>query len=465
MHSLLQTLSHSGTVILVVSGSSLAGLLLIIWALKALLVVCPPNHVLIFSGRTRVADDGRKVGFRVVFGGRAIRVPILEQVQAMSLTNISVPMSVAGAYSEGADGALGIPLSVHAIANVKVSSDQRFVGNAIERFLGRDREEIARVAKETLEGNLRGVLAKMTPEEVNEDRLKFAKSLADEAEADLQKLGLHLDTLKIQHVADDRNYLESIGRKRIAEVVRAAEVAESDAQRGAQEAEAAAKARGEVAQTNAQANILRKQNELRQIKAELDATASSEEERAVAAAQAARAEAEQELQTIRGNLEQLRLEADVTIPADAARQVRELAAAGQAAPIEANGRAMATALSEVAAAWHESGGKALDMFVLQNLEEIFAEVAAAARNLKVREVNLVDSGDGRHPAGLRRRVPRHRVGAAGRDLQGHRHRHHPHHDRRAGGSGGTSERSERSERGRQARGSTGCSRSDRREGR
>jgi flotillin len=310
------------------------------------------------------------------------------------LTNISVPMSVSGAYSEGADGALGIPLSVHAVANVKVSSDPRYIGNAIERFLGRDRQEIARVSKETLEGHLRGVLAKMTPEEVNEDRLKFAKSLADEAEEDLRKLGLHLDTLKIQHVADERSYLESLGRKRIAEVIRAAEVAESDAQRAAQEAEAAAKARGEVAMTNAQANILRKQNELRQIKAELDAEARSEEERAVAGASAARAEAEKELQGIRGTLEQLRLAADVTIPAEAARQVQELAAAGRAASIEADGRAMAEALAAVAEAWRETEGKAMDMFVLQNIEEIFAHVTRAASNLKVRQVSLIDSGSG-----------------------------------------------------------------------
>jgi flotillin len=394
MESLVTTLQQSGPAILGVAGAVLGGILVLILVLKNLLYVCAPNQVLIFSGRTRVAPDGRKVGFRVIFGGRAFRVPVLEEVRSMSLTNMSIPMSVTGAYSEGVDGGLGIPLAVHAVANVKVSSDPAFIGNAIERFLDRDRAEIARVSKETLEGHLRGVLAKMTPEEVNEDRLKFARSLVEEAEADLQKLGLHLDTLKILHVADDRSYLESLGRKRIAEVLRTAEVAESDAQRAAQESEAAAKARGEVAMTNAQANVLRKQNQLRQIKAELDAEARSEEERATAAASAARAEAEKELQTIRGTLEGLRLEADVTIPAEAARQVQELAAAGRAASIEADGRAMAEALATVATAWRESEGNAMDMYVLQNIEEIFAQVTRAAGNLKVREVNLIDSGGG-----------------------------------------------------------------------
>ncbi len=390
MNELIESLKIAGAV----GGGVVVAAILLMGMLKRFLHVCPPNKVLIFSGRNRTADDGSTVGFRTVFGGRGWRVPILEEVKEMDLTNISVPMSIAGAYSEGADGALGIPLSVHAIANVKISSEPHVVGNAIERFLGRGRADIARVAKETLEGHLRGVLATMTPEEVNEDRLKFANRLTDEAEQDLQKLGLHLDTLKIQHVSDDRNYLESIGRKRIAEVLRSAEVAESDSERAAKEAEAAAGARGEVAITNAQANILRKKNELREVVAELDAVARSEEERAEAAAQEARATAEKELQEIRGELEQLRLAAEVTIPAETARHVRELDAAGNAAQIAEDGRASAEALRVVSEAWEESEGQAMDMYVLQNLDGIFGEVVSAAKAMKVREVNLVDGGDG-----------------------------------------------------------------------
>jgi len=358
--------------------------------IRSFLHVCPPNKVLIFSGRSRTAEDGRKVGFRIVYGGRGFRTPFVEQAEYMDVSLISVPMSVTGAYSEG-----GIPLSVHAIANVKISTDRRFCGNAIERFLGRDRAEIGRVAKETLEGHLRGVLATMTPEEVNEDRLTFAAKLLEEAEADLQKLGLHLDTLKIQHVADDRNYLESIGREQIARIIREAEVAESNAERSAREAEEAARSRGEVAHTEASAAIKQKENELRQIKAELYAEARSEEEKAVAAASAARAEAEKELQQVRSELEQLRLEADVTIPAEVEREVREALAAGEAASIAENGKAMARALEAVATAWRDTRGQAMDIYVLQNLEQIFGTVATAARNLKIREVNLVDGGDGK----------------------------------------------------------------------
>jgi flotillin len=371
-------------------GTGFAVLLVLMVIYRYLLRICRPNEILIFSGRKHTTDDGRVVGYRVVFGGRGVRVPIVETVHQMDVSLISVPIAVQGAYSEG-----GIPLNVHAIANIKVSTDRRYVGNAIERFLGKDRAEIARVVKETLEGHLRGVLATLTPEELNEDRLKFARQLEASSGPDLEKLGLELDVLKIQHVSDDRNYLESIGRQRIAEILRSAEVSESDAARLAEQSEAAARARGEVAMTNAKAAVQRKGNELRQVKAEVDAEARGEEVRAEAAGQQARAEAELALQQIRGELEQLRLEAEVTIPAEVDAQVRELAAAGQAASIAADGEAMSASLAEVAAAWKDSGGRAMDIFVLQHLDQIFGDVARAATRVKVGEVNLIDGGDGK----------------------------------------------------------------------
>lgn len=373
----------------IIGGATLVSFLIFIWFIRSFLFICRPNQILIFSGRKHMVE-GRQIGYRVAFGGRSIRTPLLETVHAMDVSLISVPMAVHGAYSKG-----GIPLAVNAIANIKVSTHPQIVGNAIERFLGRDRAEIARVAKETLEGHLRGVLAQMTPEQVNHDRLEFVNRLENDVKDDLAKLGLQLDTLKIQHVADDRNYLESIGRTIIAEILRDAEVAESNAIRAAEEAEAAAHARGEVAKLNATAAIQAKENELRQIRAELEAQAKSEEERTEAAAQEARAHAEQELQQIRGELEQLRLAADVTIPAQVQRKVRELYAAGKAASISANGEAQAQALASVAEAWAESSGKAMEMFVLQHLDEILAQVTKAASRMRVGEVNLIDSGDGK----------------------------------------------------------------------
>ena len=175
------------------------------------------------------------------------------------------------------------------------------------------------------------MLATLTPEEVNEDRLKFADSLAAEVEHDLAKLGLHLDVLKIQHVTDDANYLASIGRERIAQVVRDAEIAESNARNEAAKEAAAAEMRAKVAEADAERAVVQKRNELRRIAAELEGEAKSAEERAEQAGLAARATAEQALQAVRRELEAVRLQAEVVVPSEIKREAAALAAAGQAA--------------------------------------------------------------------------------------------------------------------------------------
>lgn len=145
--------------------------------------------------------------------------------------------------------------------------------------------------------------------------LKFAKALMDEADHDFDKLGLHLDILKIQNVSDTTNYLESIGRRRISEVIRDAEIAESNALAGSKEAEAQYKQEAEVAAETAQTNIVKAENDLRRLQAELDAEIRSSQEEAQAGAMKAKAEAETELQEIRRELEEFRLMADQILPA------------------------------------------------------------------------------------------------------------------------------------------------------
>ncbi|MCB9759576.1 MAG: flotillin family protein [Alphaproteobacteria bacterium] len=370
--------------------AALMALGLIATIARMFVFICEPNEILVFSGRENQLPDGSTVGYRVIYGGRAFRVPILERAERMDLRTIPIDIRITNAYSKG-----GIPLTVHAVANVKISRNERLVGNAIERFLGRDPGEIKRVAKETLEGHLRGVLATLTPEEVNEDRLKFAGALVEESDEDFQKLGLHLDTLKVQAVSDEVNYLDSIGRQRIALVLRDAEVAESTARSEAEREEAESRRAGQVAEQKANANIVAAENKVSEVKAELDANAQSEEETTAQAALQARAQSEQELQEIRKRLEELRLMADIILPAQAQQQAAALRARGDAASIEESGRAMAEVLRMMTDAWIKAGDDARDIFLIQNLEEVLRTVVERVNSIAVDEVNLLDSGDGR----------------------------------------------------------------------
>lgn len=371
-----------------VLGSILAFIVIVvITVINSLIIICPPNRVAVISGRTRQLSDGRTVGYRAIRGGRTLRVPLLERVAWMELNTIPIEVSVQNAYSKGA-----IPLNVQGIANVKVSSLEGLLQNSVERFLDVPQAEIAAIAKETLEANLRGVLATLTPEEVNEDRLKFAETLMDEADDDIKTLGLELDVLKIQNVTDEVGYLDSVGRRRTAEVLKEARVAEAQRTAEAQESEALSRQRGEIARAEADLQIVEKRNLLRVREAELEALAAAAESEAIVAGEKARVIAEQELETQRVKRETQRLEADIVAPAKADLEARELAAKADAAKIIESGNAQVEVFRRLVNQYQEAGEDAQRVFVLQMLPDLIEKITQTVASVDIDRVSIIDSG-------------------------------------------------------------------------
>ncbi|MCH1452581.1 MAG: hypothetical protein L7U66_12385 [Acidimicrobiales bacterium] len=363
--------------------------LFVIMIVSSLIVICPPNKVAVISGRTRTLSDGRTVGYRILKGGRTLRIPILEKVSWMDLSTIPLEVSVTNAYSKGA-----IPLNVQGIANVKVSSAEGLLENAAERFLDRPTEQIGQIAKETLEANLRGVLATLSPEEVNEDRLKFSHQLIDEADDDIKTLGLELDVMKIQNVTDDNQYLDSVGRRLTAEVVKQARVAEAERMAESEAAEAAARERAQIATAQADKNIVEEQNQLRVRTAELEAIAKAKEEEASVAGDIARATAEQELEQQRIELERRRLEADVVTPAKANLEAKQLAAQAEAAKIIEDGKAQVEVFQRLTEQYQAAGDDGQRIFVLNMLPELVDKIVSTVNNVDIDRVAIVDNGGG-----------------------------------------------------------------------
>lgn len=146
-------------VVIGTAGAVLLGAILaIILTVKALIVICLPNEMVVITGRRRTAIDGREIGYRILRGGRTLRIPLIERVSRIDLRTIPIEVAVRNAYSKG-----GIPLLVQGIANVKVSGRDPTSHNAVERLLDKPFDEVMQIAKDTLEGNLRGVLATLTP--------------------------------------------------------------------------------------------------------------------------------------------------------------------------------------------------------------------------------------------------------------------------------------------------------------
>jgi flotillin len=357
--------------------------------IKNVFYVCQPNEVLIFSGRQRKTADGKLFGYKIIRGGRAVRIPLFETVDRMDLTNMIIEVQVKNAYSRG-----GIPLNIQGVANIKVPGEEPLLNNTVERFLGRSRDSIMKTARETLEGNLRGVLATMTPEQVNTDKETFAQRLAAEAEHDLNKLGLVLDTLKIQNVSDEVGYLDAMGRQRAAAIRRDALIAEAVSQAQATEQRWTNTRNSELTTLEAHTQIALKENERRIADAQTRRAALIAHQQAEVEALIAQARAEVGMQDAR--IEQVRrqLQADILAPADAARRKAEEDAKGHAARIIEQGRATAQVLSQIAATYNKGGAAARDVLLMQKLVPLFHSLAGTIGELKIDRLTILPRGTG-----------------------------------------------------------------------
>jgi flotillin len=312
-----------------------------------------PNVVAVLSGRKRKLPDGRVVGYRMVRGGAALRIPLLEKVEYLHLNVMTIPLEIKRAYT-----LKGVPVSVKAVANVKIRGDETSLQAAAERFLSMTHDQIQRVIFQTLEGHLRSILGTLTVEEVNSDRQSFAQKLTSEAAADLEKMGLGVDVLTIQEISDEEEYLNALGKRRTAEVKRDATVGEAEAQRDSKIKSAVALQEGERAKFGAEAEIALAQRDYLIRQAQYQAEIETEKAKAAQAGPLSQARARQGVVAEEVKVERTRtqemisvqeqevvrkqkeLQATVIRPAEAEREaaIVRAEAAKQSAILEAEGR-------------------------------------------------------------------------------------------------------------------------------
>ena len=359
----------------------------LVYTLKNLLFVATPNQVLVLAGGRHRLGNGF-VGYRAIRGGRAVRVPLIETVHWMDLSNVPVDIEVRHAFSKG-----GIPLNVQGVAHVKLPGTQPRLGNAVERFLGRSTVEIAQIARETLEGNVRGVLAQLTPEQVNQDKVAFANQLLDEAEHDFMRMGLVLDTLKIQNVTDDSNYLNSIGRIRGASIRRDASIAEAKAKSEAAMQKAGNWCASELAKIKANLAIARKETQRRIKAAVTGREAKIADAKGQVFAELARIVEDINRQTERTVQVERQLDADVVQPWVAECSKMEEQARASAARIIEQGRAEAIALKRLVEEYERAGDVARDVLVLQQLMPLLDAISGAQRKTTIKEWTVLSDDD------------------------------------------------------------------------
>jgi flotillin len=357
-----------------------------------------PNQAAVISGRKRKLPDGSVAGYRLVRGGATLVFPFLEKVEFLDLNVITVPLATSRAYT-----VQGVPVSVKAVANVKIKGDDTSLRSASERFLGMPQEQFHRLVFQTLEGHLRAILGTLTVEEINNDRQSFAQKLTTEAAGDLEKMGIGLDALTIQEISDEEGYLDALGKRRTAEVKRDAEIGQAEANRDSKIKASLALQEGEKVRLETEAQIAQSHRETEIQKAQVQAEIESERAKSLQAGPLADAKAQQQVTVEEVRVEKVRtqeqiavqeqevlrkekeLEATVVKQAEADRRAAVLRAQGlqEAAILEAEGRKqaqIATAEAEAQKLQREGQGRAAAV-----------EAEGKAEAEKIRAVGLAEA--------------------------------------------------------------------------
>ncbi len=234
-----------------------------------------PNQVLVVSGIKHRAEDGSKVGFRIVKGGGTFVMPIFEKVDILSLELLTIDVQTPEVYTSK-----GVPVKVDGVAQIKVKGDDVSIRTSSEQFLGKATDEIRNIATQTLEGHLRAILGTMTVEEIYQNRDAFAQRVQEVAAGDLANMGLGIVSFTIRDIRDSQGYLDALGKPRIAQVKRDAIIAQAEADRDSQIRSAQAKQAGQEAQFLADTKIAEAQRDYQSNVAQYQATVNQQKAQA-----------------------------------------------------------------------------------------------------------------------------------------------------------------------------------------
>jgi len=223
------------------------GLLVVYLIVKSRYKKAGPDEALIVYGRRKllgkkVLDEGGEAeGYRIVRGGGTFIWPGWESYERLSLKIMTLEINLPHVYTEQ-----GIPISVKAVAQVKVRGTAEAIQQAAGSFLGVPDNQVKMTIQETVAGHLRGIIGTLTVELLYRDQKSFQEKVRDEAQSDLDGMGFEVKSFVFQEIEDKQGYLDALGQPKIQEALKRARIATANADRDAKiEEESARRAKEE----------------------------------------------------------------------------------------------------------------------------------------------------------------------------------------------------------------------------
>src|SRR5579883_2620761 len=207
----------TNTVIIIV-GLSLLTIIVLAGLLAKMFRKAGPNEALIVYGFR---------GPRVIKGHGTVIFPMVENCRELSLELMSFDV----APQQDLYTKQGVAVTVEAVAQIKVRSDQESILTAAEQFLTKTPPQREGLIRLVMEGHLRGIIGQLTVEQIVKEPEMVADRMRASCADDMSKMGLEVVSFTIKEVRDKNEYITNMGRPDIVRIRRDADVAAAEAER------------------------------------------------------------------------------------------------------------------------------------------------------------------------------------------------------------------------------------------
>jgi len=206
------------TLPVIIVGLIIVGTLVLLTLMAKLFRKAGPNEAVIVYGFR---------GPRIIRGHGAIIFPVVENARQLSLELMSFDV----APKQDLYTKQGVAVTVEAVAQIKVRSDNESILTAAEQFLTKTPPEREGLIRLVMEGHLRGIIGQLTVEQIVKEPEMVADRMRSTCAADVSKMGLEVISFTIKEVRDQNEYITNMGRPDIARIRRDAEIAAAEAER------------------------------------------------------------------------------------------------------------------------------------------------------------------------------------------------------------------------------------------
>lgn len=186
----------------------------------------PPGRIGIFYGRKYKTADNQTRGYTVITGGGRVLMPLVESYLEMPTTAFQVPIE-----EDNIPNKDNVKLSVKGVATCKISTDPTDLSRAIESLIDKQGNSVQNFVQNILKGHVRGIIGKMSIDELMRERDEFNKKVTNESTVELKQLGIEVQNLVIQEIEDTYGYIDALGQRAVADAKAEAQIKIAEANR------------------------------------------------------------------------------------------------------------------------------------------------------------------------------------------------------------------------------------------